>query len=143
MTTPLYAVFFSRQALADPLLLRLMTTPLYAVFFSRQGPLPGAWVVLPVVGEKVVVETGAEVVKFPDVVVKFPAVVVAVGATVVAVGATVVGATVVGATVVGASVEKDQSQVPVSSPSAAIPNLFSLITRALSSRSLPVVWPMN
>merc|ERR1719239_1600776 len=122
MTTPLYAVFFSRQALADPLLLRLMTTPLYAVFFSRQGPLPGAWVVLPVVGEKVVVETGAEVVKFPDVVVKFPAVVVAVGAP-------VVGATVVGATVVGASVEKDQSQVPVSSPSAAIPNLFSLITR--------------
>merc|ERR1719239_1862641 len=131
MTTPLYAVFFSRQALADPLLLRLMTTPLYAVFFSRQGPLPGAWVVLPVVGEKVVVETGAEVVKFPDVVVKFPAVVVAVGAT------------VVGATVVGASVEKDQSQVPVSSPSAAMPNLFSLITRALSSSSLPVVWPIN
>merc|ERR1719239_1674197 len=127
MTTPLYAVFFSRQALADPLLLRLMTTPLYAVFFSRQGPLPGAWVVLPVVGVKVVVETGAEVVKFPDVVVKFPAVVVAVGATVV--GATVVGATVVGATVVGATVEKDQSQVPVSSPRAAIPNLFSLITR--------------
>ena len=83
-------------------------------------------------------------VKFPDVVVKFPAVVVAVGATVVGatvVGATVVGATVVGATVVGASVEKDQSQVPVSSPSAAIPNLFSLITRALSSSSLPVVWP--
>merc|ERR1719239_1675772 len=127
MTTPLYAVFFSRQALADPLLLRLMTTPLYAVFFSRQGPLPGAWVVLPVVGVNVVV--------------KFPAVVVAVGATVV--GATVVGATVVGATVVGASVEKDQSQVPVSSPRAAIPNLFSLITRALSSSSLPVVWPIN
>merc|ERR1719239_1397571 len=103
MTTPLYAVFFSRQALADPLLLRLMTTPLYAVFFSRQGPLPGAWVVLPVVGVKAVV----------------------------------------GATVVGASVEKDQSQVPVSSPRAAIPNLFSLITRALSSSSLPVVWPIN
>ena len=69
--------------------------------------------------------------------VKFPDVLVAVGATVV--GAAVVGAAVVGAAVVGASVEKDQSQVPDSSPSAAIPNLFSLITRALSSSSLPVV----
>jgi len=143
LVQPLVFTHHFLQALADLLLLRLMTTPLYAVFFSRQDPLPGAWVVLPVVGEKVVVETGEEVVKFPDVVVKFPDVVVAVGATVVAVGATVVGATVVGATVVGASVEKDQSQVPVSSPSAAIPNLFSLITRALSSSSLPVVWPIN
>jgi len=63
-----------------------------------------------------------------------------VGAAVV--GAAVVGAAVVGAPVVGAAVdEKFQSQVPDSSPTAAIANLFSLKTLALSSGALPVIIP--
>ena len=59
-------------------------------------------------------------------------------------GTLVVGALVgalVGATVGAAVEEKFQSQVPDSSPTAAIPNLFSLITLALSSVAEPEITP--
>lgn len=55
-------------------------------------------------------------------------------------GILVVGA-LVGATVGAAVEEKFQSQVPDSSPTAAIPNLFSLITLALSSVAEPEITP--
>ena len=57
-------------------------------------------------------------------------------------GLVVGGLTVVGVPVVGATVEVNcQLQVPDSSPTAAMPNLFSLMSLALSSVAVPVMIP--
>merc|ERR1719266_2009829 len=113
--------------------------------FPTQPPVDGPLVVVgksvvgkSVVGKPVTVLLGPLVMGKP-VTVLFGANVV--GTVVGAEVGAVVGA-VVGAPVVGAAVdEKLQSQVPDSSPTAAIANLFSLITLALSSVALPVIIP--
>jgi len=69
---------------------------------------------------------------------------VVVGISVVVGTSVVVGISVVVGTCVvvagGLTVEENcQSQVPCSSPTAAMPNLFSLITLALSSVAVPVI----